>query len=113
MRLYPAVVVHGMADVRRALAAGGPVTLLSAPGAGLYGGCLWWRELIARGRAEFPEAMMIDVLDCADGTAQAWAALRIGVRRLVLLRGAPGRHHLARAVRAQGGLLLADRPQHG
>ena len=50
--LYPAVVVHGLADARTALAVGAPVTLLSAAGAALYAGCGWWRALIARARAE-------------------------------------------------------------
>ena len=51
MTLHPAVVVHGLADAEAALAVGRPVTLLSAPGAALYAGCLWWREMVARARA--------------------------------------------------------------
>lgn len=46
----PAVIVHGLADARAAVAIGLPVTLLSAPGAGLYAGCLWWRGIVERVR---------------------------------------------------------------
>src|SRR5689334_18677107 len=47
-RPYPAVVIHGLADARTVLAAGSPVTFLSAPGAALFAGCGWWRALIER-----------------------------------------------------------------
>ena len=65
MIVHPAVIVHGVADVTAALAPGLPVTLLSAPGAGCFAGCLWWREIVALGREVVPGALAIDVLDCA------------------------------------------------
>lgn len=111
MQLYPAVVVHGLADARRAMARGRPVTLLSAPGAGVYAGCLWWRALITQVRREYPDVPMVDVLDCADASGQALAALRIGLTRLVLSPDAFGRLHLELIASGLGAELLGSFPQ--
>ena len=78
MELYPATIVHGLGDALAALAPGRPVTLLSAPGAALHAGCGWWRSVVAAARARHPDVPCIDILDCADATGQALAALRIG-----------------------------------
>jgi hypothetical protein len=109
--LFPAVLIHSLGDARAALAAEQPVTLLSAPGAALSAGCLWWRELVARARAAHPATPAIDVLDCADGAGQAMAALRVGVVRLVLWPGAPGWHSVAAIAAARGGFVLPEAPQ--
>src|SRR5690242_1137906 len=107
MRLARAVVIHRLADATAALAPGLPATLLSAPGAGLYAGCLYWRALVeealqqARAAGQSPTAS--DILDCGDGSGQALAALRCGLRGLVLLRSAPGWSSIAAIVDAQGG----------
>jgi hypothetical protein len=110
MDVYPAVIVHGLADARAALAPGLPVTLLSAPGAGLYAGCLWWRDLLAQALGESPSVPMIDMLDCADGSGQAMAALRVGVVRLVLWPTAPGWAAVEQIARRQGGCVLPEAP---
>ena len=88
--MYPAVVMHGLADARTVLAVGAPVTLLSGAGAALYAGCGWWRALIARARTEHPDIPIDDILDCADAPGLALGALRIGQRRIVLDPAAPG-----------------------
>jgi hypothetical protein len=75
----PAVIVHGLAHLRLALAQGRPVTLLSAQAAGALGGALWWRALMRQGNPAMP-----DILDCGDDAAAALAALREGQRILVL-----------------------------
>jgi hypothetical protein len=106
MTLPPAVIVHGLADARAALAAGAPVTLLSAPGAALFAGCLWWRHLLA---AAGPEAESAGLLDCADASGAALGALRCGVTRLVLWPDAPARDAVAGIALRQGGFVL-DRP---
>lgn len=117
MTRHLVTVVHSLAEVRRALmtarASGHGVTLLSARGAALSGGCLWWQHLISIGRAEFPDVPVIDILDCADDTTQAWAAARIGLRCLVLDPGAPGRSHLRAALTSLDGTLLCFRPDLG
>jgi hypothetical protein len=110
MVIHPAVIVHGLADARMALAVGAPATLLSAPGAGIYGGCLWWRSLAAAARAAFPTADMMDLLDCADASGMAMAALRVGVNRLVLWPEAPGWAAVARIAEGQGGFVLPTAP---
>jgi len=104
------VVVHSLADARVALAHGQPVTLLSGEAAALYAGCGWWRALLAAARAEFPLVPIADLLDCADAPGQALAALRIGLRHLILTPDAPGRARVAKIVAGLGGVLLAERP---
>ncbi|HET6308041.1 MAG TPA: hypothetical protein VFG12_12700, partial [Rhodopila sp.] len=110
MIVHPAVIVHGVADVTAALAPGLPVTLLSAPGAGCFAGCLWWREIIALGRDAAPEAVAVDVLDCADASGMAMGALRSGVCRLVLWPEAPGWDRVAAVAELQGGFVLPAAP---
>jgi len=107
---YPAVVVHSLADARVVLACGRPVTLMSGEGAALYAGCGWWRALAAAARAEFPQVPIVDLLDCADASGQALAALRIGLRHLILTPDAPGRERVAKIMVGLGGVLLAERP---
>ena len=101
MILPPAVVVHGAANARDALAPGRPVLLLSAPGAAAYLGALWWRALIAAVHAP------LDALDCADQPGRALEALAAGCRIVVLL---PCPAFPDVAARAQGALVLSARP---
>jgi hypothetical protein len=110
MQAYPAVVVHGLADVRQVLACAAPVTLLSAPGAGVFAGCLWWREIIAVGRLAFPDTPQTDILDCADASGLALGALRCGVSRLVLWPEASGWPAVAAIAQAKGGFVLTAPP---
>lgn len=107
---HPAVVVRGLAEARAALAPGRPVTLLSAPGAALHAGCGWWRALVLAAREAHPDVPCLDILDCADATGMALAALRIGVSRLVLWPSAPGRDAAVAIAAAQGGFVLAAPP---
>jgi len=107
---YPAVVVHSLADARVVLACGRPVTLLSGEAAALYAGCAWWRALVAAARTEFPLLPIRDLLDCADASGQALAAVRIGLLHLILAPDAPGRARVAAIVAGLGGALLAERP---
>ena len=96
---------------KAALAPGLPVTLLSAPGAALFAGCLWWREIVAAARAVFPNTEAVDILDCADASGLALGALRSGVRRLVLWPDAPGWERVVdRSPHSQGGFVLQQAP---
>jgi hypothetical protein len=110
MIVHPAVIVHGVADARTALAPGLGVTLLSAPGAALFAGCLWWREVTAAARADYPDTPTMDMLDCADASGLAMGALRCGVDRLVLWGDAPGWAGVAAIAAAQGGFVLPLAP---
>ena len=110
MQIYPPAIVHSLAEAKAALAHGRPVTLLSAPGAALYAGCGWWKALTEQARAAYPDVPCMDILDCADGTGEAFAAVRIGVIHLVLWPSAPGRAAAAAVAAAQGGFVLAEAP---
>jgi hypothetical protein len=114
MELYPAIVVHGAGDadaaMARAAVLGTGVTLVSAPGAALYAGCGWWRALVVAAREAYPDVACLDILDCADGTGQAFAALRIGVSRLVLWPRAPGRSAAVAVAKSLGGFVLETAP---
>ena len=110
MIVRPAVIVHGLADAQAALAPGLPVTLLSAPGAVLSGGCLWWRALIATARAEHEKTDATDILDCADASGMALGALRSSVCRLVLWPEAPGWNAVAAIAERHGGFVLPAAP---
>ena len=110
MRLPPAVTVHGLDHVRIALAAGLPVTLLSAPGAGRYAGALWWQGVLEAGRREAGAGAGADLLDCADAAAHALDAMRIGLRGLVLYPTAPGWERVAAIAARDGVTLLPERP---
>ena len=110
MAFPPAVMIHRIEDARAALAPGLPVTLLSGPGAALYAGCGFWRALIALCRAEHPDACAPDILDCADASGYALAALRLGQPALVLASAAPGRDAVAAVAAAAGAILLDVRP---
>ncbi len=110
MLLHQTVIVHGLAEARAALRPGWPVTLLSARGAALHGGCLWWRELVAAARARHPATPVLDVLDCADAPGQAMAALRIGQRLLLLDAACPAFPAVAAAAAVLGAAVLDAPP---
>jgi hypothetical protein len=78
MVLPPAVIVHGLDDALAALAPAKPVTMLSAPGAAGYGGCLWWAALMRAAEQKF------SLLDCGDAPGRAVEALRLGLPGIVL-----------------------------
>ena len=107
---YPAVVIHGLADARAALAIGRPVTLLSAPGAALFAGCGWWRAVVQRACSEHAAVPVEDILDCADASGLALGALRIGQRLIVLSPHAPGFPSVTAIAASLGGEVLTSRP---
>jgi hypothetical protein len=103
--LPPAVVIHGLAQARVALRPGRPLTLLSAPGAAQYAGCLWWRELLRL--AEFNGAAF---LDCGNAPGRALEALKLGLTGLILTCPAPAFAVVAEIAAAQAATLLATAP---
>ncbi len=88
----PAVIVHGLIDLRTALAAATDenvsLTVISMPNAAASAGALWFRALIDTARADYPAPALTAVLDCADQPGHALGALRVGLRHL-LLTGCP------------------------
>jgi len=112
MVLPPAVVIHGLAQARAALAPGLPVTLLSAPGAGIYAGVGWWRAVIAAAATEAggPGPQVRDVLDCGDSPGRALEALRGGQALLILRCGPDVWDDIAERAARLGACLLDARP---
>jgi hypothetical protein len=111
LRLAPAVIIHGIADARTALAPLRPVTLVSAPGAALYAGAGWWTALMAAVRSTDPTRQFADILDCGDAPGRAAEALRAGQRHLVLSPAWPAGYARVRLMaEALGAVLLPDMP---
>ncbi len=108
----PAVVVHALGQAEAALAAAGPhgVLLLSAPGAGGFAGPGWFLALVAEARRRHPAAACAAALDCADAPGSALAALRAGVRIIVLDGGCPAFSAVAAAADELGAQVLPARP---
>ncbi len=100
LRLYPAVIVHGLADLSDALAPGRPLTPLSAPGAALYGGCGWWAALLRE--AGFTGMAL---LDCADAAGRALEAIKLGLPGVVVACD-ERRFALLAGIAAEAGALL-------
>jgi hypothetical protein len=98
----PALIIHGLAHARLALAPGLPVTLLSAPNAAAYAGCLWWQQVLAQAGFAGPA-----FLDCGQATGRALEALKLGLTGIIL-------HHPPAIIRqiaaAQGALVLPEAP---
>lgn len=109
--LAPAAIAHGLAHAKAALSFGRPVTLLSAPGAGMAGGAGWWRAMIEAARAAYPATPCQDILDCADSPGMAMAALRLQQRLLVLSDSTPGFAAVASAAALQGSIVLPHPPK--
>jgi len=103
--LPPCVVVHGLAEIRIALAPARPVTLLSAPAAAIHAGAGWWRALMILAKQQHT-IEFCDVLDCGDSPGQAMAALRAGQRQIVLDPACPAFARIA----SLGARVLASRP---
>ena len=101
----PAVIIHGLADARLALSKQRPVTLLSAPGAGLYAGCLWWQALVVAAETDNPA-----FLDCADAPGRAVEALKLGLRGIILLCEPAVFAAVNGIAQARGAVVLAAAP---
>lgn len=100
----PAIIVHGMRDIRIALAPALPVTILSAPGAALYAGCGWWAALLTAGGVSGPA-----FLDCADAPGRAWEGLKLGLPGIILAP-CPAWPQIAAYAATRGAALLDSAP---
>jgi len=80
------ILVNDMADARAAAAAaaaiGVPLLLVSAPSGAAALGAGWWRAMVLRLRAEYPQVDCTPILDCGDRPDLVQAGLRIGLRHL-------------------------------
>jgi hypothetical protein len=111
----PVIVVHGLAHAVVALEAAAeaarPVTLASAPDAGIYGGPGWFREMIAAAREAVPGAQCASLLDCGDDAGVALAAIRAGVEAIVFTGPPDVAARLADIAGQCGVQLLTVRPR--
>jgi hypothetical protein len=112
MTARPAVIVNGLDDAVTALRAsrGAPILLLSAPGAALFAGCLWWREVVRQARSIVPDMDATDVLDCADAGGLAASALRAGQLAIVLHPESPGYAAVVAIAADLGAAVLPSAP---
>ena len=101
--------VHNAAQAGAALAVAGTAgaTLLSAPGAAGSLGCAWFLAITSQAAASHPGVPHRVMLDCADATGHALAALRAGLRWLVLHPAPPGFATLAAGL---GAVVLPRAP---
>jgi hypothetical protein len=76
----------------------------------MFAGSAWWRALIDRAAAEYPDVRCDDILDCADASGLALGALRIGQRRIILYPAAPGWAEVATTAATIGCEVLTERP---
>ncbi len=86
------IVIHAIEHARTALAVaaelGIPLTLISGPGAGSYGGVAWFGEMVATAADEFPAVALTAILDCGEAPGHVLAAIRWHTpeRRKLVLR---------------------------
>ena len=102
IKLPFSVIVHTRQDVEAALAPSLPVTLLSAPGFALYGGCGWWEALLRQAAYKGPA-----FLDCADAPGRAVEAIRLGLYGLILT-AEPVIFARVHAIAAESGIVLLE-----
>jgi hypothetical protein len=106
------VIAHEAEQAAEALrlAAGRPIALLSAEGAGGVLGAAGWRALLAEAARRVPGAPFADLLCCGDAPGHALAALRAGCRSVVLDGACPAYAAVAAAAAEGGARLLPARP---
>ncbi len=93
------IVVHSLAHALAALSAAAeaqvPVTLASAPHAGMQAGPGWFKAVIDQAKAAHPEVAVTAILDCSDEPGAVMAALRLGLTQLRFSGPEPVRVKLA------------------
>jgi delta 1-pyrroline-5-carboxylate dehydrogenase len=108
----PVIIVHSLAHAVAGLSAaaeaGRPVTLLSAPDAGISAGPGWFGALVAAAREAAPAARYTALLDCGEDAGAAQAAIRAGIEGVIFTGRADLAERLADiAAQARVTLLIA------
>ena len=110
----PVVIVHSLGNAVSTLTVaariGCTVVLLSAPGAGSYGGPGWFGALIAAAREAVPEARFFALFDCGDDVGAALAAIRSEIEGVVFTGRADVARRLADIARQHSVRLVLHRP---
>ena len=111
----PVIIIHSLAHAIAALSAAAeakrPVTLASAPNAGIYAGPGWFGALVAAARDAVPAAQGAALLDCGDDAGAAQAAIRAGIEAIVFTGRSNVAERLADIARQRGCRLVTARPQ--
>lgn len=107
-----AITIHCLADARTALAAAQslrvPVTLISGPGGGSYGGPGWFNAVVREASAAFPDVRVTAILDCADAPGHVLGALRAGTKTVRFTGSADLAATLREAAQASGAELITE-----
>jgi hypothetical protein len=74
---------HALAAAAVAVEVSTPIILLSAPAAGSSAGPAWFQSVVTQARDAYPDADIEGVLDCAEFSGHALAALRQGLKIIV------------------------------
>ena len=101
---------HAMAALEAADVAGCTVTLLSAPGAGIYAGAGWWQATVEAAHAAVPAARFSAILDCGDDAGAAQAGFRAGAKAVIFTGRKDVAARLAGVAEAHGARVLTARP---
>src|ERR1700730_13551643 len=110
----PVVIVHSLGNAVSTLTVaarvGCTVVLLSAPGAGSYGGPGGFGAVIAPARGGVPEPGFFALLDCGDDVGAALAAIRSEIEGVVFTGRADAATRLADISSQHRVRLIIDRP---
>ena len=102
--LPQAVMVHSLTQLQTACASGMAFTALSAPGAALSWGGLWWQALLNAASYTGPA-----LLDCATAPGRAVEALELGLSGIILAP-CPAWAEIAALAATKNALLLPAMP---
>ena len=109
-----AIRIYGLDDALAAAEAasdlGRPLDLISAPGAGVSAGPMWFCALIDAVQARYPTLVLSATLDCGPYPGAVLAAIRAGVPRIVFTGHAETADRLAGMAGAAGLTLLTAAP---
>ncbi|MBT4689465.1 MAG: hypothetical protein HOK21_06705 [Rhodospirillaceae bacterium] len=107
------VIFHNLqqAECALAVAAGRPLTLLTAPWAGSYGGPGFYLAIVEAARQRYPQTDVQAILDCGDAAAVAQMALALGWRNLVLRGKASVREKITQIAESYGAEVLSRPPK--
>jgi acyl-CoA reductase-like NAD-dependent aldehyde dehydrogenase len=110
----PVIIIHSLAHAVAALSAAAearrPVTLASAPDAGIYAGPGWFGALIRAARETVPAAQAAALIDCGGDAGAAQAAISAGIEGIVFTGRADVAERLADIAGQRGSRLLTERP---
>ena len=101
---------HAVGALRGAIRTECRITLLSAPGAGVYGGPGWFRGLVEAAREAVPDVTFSAILDCGDQAGAALAAIRAQIESVIFIGREDVAQRLADVARQHGVRLETTRP---